>query len=49
MRRKYLSLLLGLVAMLLPTIAGAYDFEAGGLYYDVVSFTELTCLSLIHI
>lgn len=43
MRRKYLSLLLGLVAMLLPTIAGAYDFEAGGLYYDVVSFTELTC------
>ena len=44
MRRKSLSLLLGIVAMLLPTIAGAYDFETGGLYYDVVSFTEFNCV-----
>ncbi len=27
----------------IPGIASAWDFESGGIYYDVVSHTELTC------
>lgn len=27
----------------IPLTASAWDFESGGIYYDVVSFTDLTC------
>lgn len=43
---KQLKLKLALVAMLLSfvfTPVSAYDFEVDGIYYDVVSLSDLTC------
>ena len=43
---KHLQFRIALVAMLLsfaPKQASAYDFEVDGIYYNVVSMSELTC------
>ena len=43
MRKNLLKLLLATVCLLGSTSAWAYDIEINGIYYDVVSFTDLTC------
>lgn len=46
MRKTFLKSIMRLLAVLmtlLPSTAFAWDFESGGLYYDIVSFTEFTC------
>ena len=35
--------LLALFLSLLPPAASAYDFEVDGIYYDIISDSELTC------
>ena len=34
--------LLLLVMILLPMVASGYDFEVNGIYYDIISSTDLT-------
>ena len=36
------KLLLLLVAMMLPMVASAYDFELDGFYYNIISVSDLT-------
>lgn len=43
MKKKVFKLLLTKVCLLVSTNVLAYDFEVNGLYYDVVSMSELTC------
>lgn len=43
MKRKLLKSLLAIACLLSSTSVSAYDFEVDGIYYDVVSFSELTC------
>ena len=43
MKKTIFKSLLATICLLCSTNASAYDFEADGIYYDVVSFTDLTC------
>ena len=43
MKKNILRLLLAVVCLLSNANVSAYDFEIDGIYYDVVSFSELTC------
>ena len=43
MKRKIIKSLLAVVCLLCSTNVLAYDFEVNGIYYNVVSFSELTC------
>lgn len=41
MRRQYLTLLLTVLMSMVATTASAYDFEAGGIYYNVLTSTTV--------
>ncbi|MCH5301667.1 MAG: leucine-rich repeat domain-containing protein [Prevotella sp.] len=43
MKKNLLKLLLATVCLLGSTNVSAYDFEVDGIYYDVISFSDLTC------
>ena len=43
MKKEIIKSLLAMACLLSSTSVLAYDFEVDGIYYDVVSFTELTC------
>ena len=41
MRRQYLTLLLTVLMSMVSTTASAYDFEAGGIYYNILTSTTV--------
>lgn len=43
MKKKIFKSLLAIICLLCSTNASAYDFEVDGIYYNVVSLSELTC------
>lgn len=43
MRKLLQHLIFTLTCMLMSTIVNAYDFDINGIYYNVISSTDLTC------
>lgn len=43
MKKRFAKLLLTIICLLSSTNVAAYDFEVDGIYYDVLSWSDLTC------
>lgn len=44
MKRKLFKSLFAIACLLSSTNMFAYDFEVDGIYYEVISFSDLTCM-----
>ena len=40
---KIVNIILGFIAFIIPFSSYAYDFEVDGIYYNIISMSELTC------